>query len=67
MKFVPQKSAAVHCGVAPVSAVLLEIAEGSTTKVLPLTEMSRASHWQPSQYETPSRATGPDGKAVEVA
>jgi hypothetical protein len=67
MKFVPQEFAAVHCGVAPVSVVPLEITEGSTTKVLPVTAMSRASHWQPSQYETPSGAIGPDGKAVEVA
>jgi hypothetical protein len=67
MKFVPQEFAAVHCGVAPVSVVLLEITEGSTTKVLPVTEMSRASHWQPSQYEIPSGAIGSEGRAVEVA
>jgi hypothetical protein len=64
MKLVPQLSAcaAVHdVPVPPVSGVPAAMTAGWKTKVLPVTEMLRATHWQPSQYEMPSGATGPPG------
>jgi len=70
MKLVPQLSAcaAVHdVPVPPVSGSPAAITAGWKTKSLPATEMSRASHWQPSQYETLSGASGPDGSAELVA
>ena len=51
MKFVPQAFAAVHAVVfpPPTRGALDAMTDGLNWKSLPVTEMSFASHWQPSQ------------------
>jgi len=69
MKLVPQALAAVHAVdfPPPTRGALEAMTAWSNWKLLRVTVMSLASHWQPSQYEVPSGARGPEGSAELAA